>query len=162
MPIAPLQTVNHTINADSLYSIITMYVSLFVDGVLGGYGAVTPMDTRDSNMFLDKLLAQYPSLKLNRVADCGAGIGRVAKNLLLPRCQVVDLVEQSPRLLAAAPVYLAGAKISEFAPTGDLSNPSSTFQQIGTPAALSLVNRVNLVNVGLQVCPIYKCTGGRI
>mmetsp|Transcript_11862 Transcript_11862/g.23969 ORF Transcript_11862/g.23969 Transcript_11862/m.23969 type:complete len:324 (+) Transcript_11862:64-1035(+) len=120
------------------------------DGVLGGYGAVTPMDTRDSNNFLNTLLSKFPLLRLNRVADCGAGIGRVAKNLLLPRCQVVDLVEQSPRLLAAAPVYLAGAKISEFPPTGDLSDPSSTFRQIGTPEATALVNRVNLVNVGLQ------------
>ena len=75
------------------------------DGVLGGFGALTPMDVRDSNAFIDLLLTLRPGLKLERVADCGAGIGRVTKNLLLPRCGVVDLVEQSPRLIAAAPAY---------------------------------------------------------
>jgi len=75
------------------------------DGVLGGFGALTPMDVRDSNAFLDGISAIRPGLKFDRVADCGAGIGRVTKNLLLPRCGVVDLVEQSPRLIKAAPAY---------------------------------------------------------
>ena len=38
--------------------------------------------------------------------DCGGGIGRVTKNLLLPRFNHVDIVEQSPRLLNAAPGYI--------------------------------------------------------
>lgn len=38
--------------------------------------------------------------------DCGAGIGRVAKNFLLPRSAHVDLVEQSPRLLNASASYI--------------------------------------------------------
>jgi hypothetical protein len=38
--------------------------------------------------------------------DCGAGIGRVSKNLLLPRCRHVDLIEQSPRLLQSSAGYL--------------------------------------------------------
>lgn len=45
----------------------------YTDGVLGGYGSVTPMDTRDSNVFLDKLLAMREGFKLQHVADCGAG-----------------------------------------------------------------------------------------
>jgi protein N-terminal methyltransferase len=40
------------------------------------------------------------------VADCGAGIGRVTKHLLLPEFEHVDLLEQSPRLIAAAPGYI--------------------------------------------------------
>ena len=76
------------------------------DGVLGGYGSLTEMDTRDSNVFLDTLQAKRPTLQFDRVADCGAGIGRVTKNLLLSRFDKVDLVEQSPRLMAAAPGYL--------------------------------------------------------
>jgi hypothetical protein len=39
-------------------------------------------------------------------ADCGAGIGRVSKHLLLPRCEAVHLVEQSPRLLGASAEYI--------------------------------------------------------
>lgn len=76
------------------------------DGVLGGFGAVTPVDIKESNEFLDKILEMRPNLRLNRVADCGAGIGRVSKNFLLHRCSHVDLVEQSPRLLEASANYI--------------------------------------------------------
>jgi len=79
------------------------------DGVLGGYGKLTPMDTRDSNKFLSAVKAKRPELQFDVAADCGAGIGRVAKNLLIPRFNMVHLVEQSPRLLAAAPKYIGPA-----------------------------------------------------
>lgn len=46
------------------------------DGVLQGYGKLTPMDVRDSNIFLDQLSLKYPLLQFDRVADCGAGIGK--------------------------------------------------------------------------------------
>ena len=64
------------------------------DGVLQGYGVLTPLDARDSNLFLDCLVAKHPSMRFDRVADCGAGIGRVTKHLLLSRFGLVDLVEQ--------------------------------------------------------------------
>ena len=76
------------------------------DGVLGGYGALTPSDTRGSNAFLDKVKEMRPELRFDIAVDAGAGIGRVTKNLLLPRFNAVHLVEQSPRLLAAAPEYI--------------------------------------------------------
>ncbi len=76
------------------------------DGVLGGYGKLTPLDVRDSNMFLDNLSKMFTELKFNVAADCGAGIGRVSKHLLCHRFQHVHLIEQSPRLLAAAPGYI--------------------------------------------------------
>ena len=37
-------------------------------GVLGGFGSVTPVDVKESNQFLDKVLELRPSLQLNRVA----------------------------------------------------------------------------------------------
>lgn len=73
-----------------------------LDGVLGGYGALTEMDVRDSNRLLDSI----PGLTFDVACDCGAGIGRVTKNFLLPRYARVDLVEQSRRLLNAAPRYI--------------------------------------------------------
>lgn len=76
------------------------------NGVLQGFGFLTEPDVRDSNLFLNNLLALRPNLKLNRVADCGAGIGRVTKHFLLSRFQHVDLVEQSPRLLLASKDYI--------------------------------------------------------
>jgi protein N-terminal methyltransferase len=76
------------------------------DGVLGGYGRITPEDVKGSNLFLDKLAALRPSLSFDRAGDCGAGIGRVTKHLLLHRFNHVDIIEQSPRLTAAAPEYI--------------------------------------------------------
>ena len=37
-------------------------------GVLGGFGVVTPVDIKESNEFLDKVLELRPQLQLNRVA----------------------------------------------------------------------------------------------
>ena len=76
------------------------------DGVLGGYGSLTPVDVRDSNKLFDELKQLRPTLQYNIAADCGAGIGRVTKHLLLPRFNHVDLIEQSPRLSSATPKYL--------------------------------------------------------
>ena len=64
------------------------------------------MDTKGSNTFLDNIKAKYPALQFDRVADCGAGIGRVSRHLLLPRFKHVDLVEQSPRLAASSAEYI--------------------------------------------------------
>ena len=131
------------------------------------------MDTRDSNRFLDLLLKKFPGFNLDRVADCGAGIGRVARNLLLPRCGRVDLVEQSPRLLHAAPAYLSHASVMvpqfHLPPDsngsggdggGDKMNQvNEVLRRIGSAEALALVNRVGLLNVGLQVsvCSVFVC-----
>lgn len=82
------------------------YCNCTDDGVLGGYGKLTPMDVIGSNKFLDQILAIRPSLKFHRAADCGAGIGRVTKHFLLSRFEHVDLVEQSPRLLASSIDYI--------------------------------------------------------
>ena len=38
--------------------------------------------------------------------DCGAGIGRVSKRLLLPLFERVDLVEQNPEFLERAKTYI--------------------------------------------------------
>lgn len=99
------------------------------DGVLGGYGKLTPADVIGSNAFMDQLKSMNPSLQFQRAADCGAGIGRVTKNFLLSRFQHVDLVEQSPRLLEGAPAYIGpeSSRVSlvlsglqTFTPTGPI------------------------------------------
>ena len=76
------------------------------DGVLQGYGKLTPTDTVGSNLFLDTVLGIRPEMKLDVAADGGAGIGRVTKHFLMTRFQKVHLVEVSPRLLASAPEYI--------------------------------------------------------
>ncbi len=43
----------------------------YSDGVLGGYGKLTPQDSLDSNLLLDELAAKFPDLKFDIAADCG-------------------------------------------------------------------------------------------
>ncbi|XP_063364318.1 N-terminal Xaa-Pro-Lys N-methyltransferase 1-like [Cydia amplana] len=73
-----------------------------IDGVLGGYAHISDIDIKGSKAFLNDILAlkNAPGTKL--ALDCGAGIGRIAQNLLIPRFGKVDLVEQEERFLAAA------------------------------------------------------------
>lgn len=53
------------------------------------------------------LFFSYASLLLFKLfTDCGAGIGRVTKNLLLPLFDTVDMVEQNPAFLQKAKDYL--------------------------------------------------------
>jgi hypothetical protein len=86
---------------------LLLQISFSLDGVLGGaFAYLTPVDVRDSNSFLDKLQAVYPAIRFDHVVDCGAGIGRITKNLLLPRSTTITLVDQNPRMLNASPSYI--------------------------------------------------------
>ncbi|EDW01872.1 alpha N-terminal protein methyltransferase 1 [Drosophila grimshawi] len=61
-----------------------------VNGMLGGLGYINAIDIQGSKIFLREL--KVPGKKL--ALDCGAGIGRVSRNLLMPLFETVDLVEQ--------------------------------------------------------------------
>ncbi|XP_064542517.1 alpha N-terminal protein methyltransferase 1 [Drosophila montana] len=61
-----------------------------VNGMLGGLGYINAIDIQGSKIFLREL--KVPGKKL--ALDCGAGIGRVSCNLLIPLFETVDLVEQ--------------------------------------------------------------------
>jgi protein N-terminal methyltransferase len=80
-----------------------------LDGVLGGFASITDVDLAGSKRFLDTVMLKRANLNWPDGAgcECGAGIGRVSKGLLLPlgvrRC---DLVESSKRLLSVAPGYI--------------------------------------------------------
>ncbi|KAF3909735.1 hypothetical protein AA313_de0209502 [Arthrobotrys entomopaga] len=66
-----------------------------VDGMLGGYPQVSRTDLQTSSNFLAKLKPQMPVPEdgVKRGADCGAGIGRITKGLLLKHLDTVDVVE---------------------------------------------------------------------
>lgn len=76
------------------------------DGVLGGFAHVSPADGRDSSAFIASVHKLRPQWRAGTAVDCGAGIGRVSKMLLLPMFEHVDLVEQSERLLRGARAYI--------------------------------------------------------
>mmetsp|Transcript_69628 Transcript_69628/g.115673 ORF Transcript_69628/g.115673 Transcript_69628/m.115673 type:complete len:376 (-) Transcript_69628:144-1271(-) len=82
----------------------------------GGYGGsieqamvgdgTSEDDIANSSRFLDRLIAER--LEGVRIAalDAGAGVGRVARQVLLPRCASVHLLEASPIWSARSRVYL--------------------------------------------------------
>eukprot|EP00873_Tetraselmis_striata_P039931 jgi/Tetstr1/460195/TSEL_005510.t1 len=82
------------------------------DGVLGGYGHVSPVEVRDSAAFLKKVFpgplkeAKEGKRQL-RCVDCGAGVGRVSAELLLHHFHEVDLLEPVDKLLKKAEATLS-------------------------------------------------------
>ncbi|KAL3932200.1 MAG: hypothetical protein SGPRY_000798 [Prymnesium sp.] len=76
------------------------------DGVLGGYGEIDERDATASLAFArswNHTHDGYNGFARGSVAlDCGAGIGRVSKRVLLHLCERVELVEVSQPLLAQA------------------------------------------------------------
>lgn len=77
-----------------------------IDGVLGGFGHISETDIDGSKSFLDEILAfkNPPATKI--ALDCGAGIGRVSKYVLIPRFEKVDLVDQDEKFLTNAKEFI--------------------------------------------------------
>ncbi|XP_015607809.1 alpha N-terminal protein methyltransferase 1 [Cephus cinctus] len=91
-----------------------------VDGMLGGFGFISHTDIEGSELFLRSLFKLNRAPQKNRALDCGAGIGRITKNLLVKHFKQVDLVEQNPKFLEAAKTYLdtCASKIGTYYPQG--------------------------------------------
>ncbi|KAL2100069.1 hypothetical protein ACEWY4_004463 [Coilia grayii] len=82
-------------------------VSPTVDGMLGGYGSISSIDINGSKKFLQKFIGEGQGKTGTGFAlDCGAGIGRISKRLLLPLFRTVDLVDVTQEFLDKAKVYL--------------------------------------------------------
>jgi protein N-terminal methyltransferase len=91
-----------------------------IDGVLGGFASISDVDLEGSWEFIRQLVQVRPEARTWLVAleesrccracECGAGLGRVVKGLLLsswlPGITHCDLVEPAESLLLAAPEYL--------------------------------------------------------
>ncbi|CAK8691175.1 N-terminal Xaa-Pro-Lys N-methyltransferase 1-like [Clavelina lepadiformis] len=78
-----------------------------VNGMLGGYGHISTVDIRTSKSFLKPFIqGASAKTKTGRALDCGAGIGRVTKHLLLPLFDIVDLVELNKAFLDEAKTYI--------------------------------------------------------
>lgn len=78
-----------------------------VDGMLGGYGSISNLDLNGSKAFLKKFTGEGEGKTGTTCAlDCGAGIGRITKRLLLPLFQTVDLVDVTQEFLDQAKTFL--------------------------------------------------------
>jgi len=92
-----------------------------LDGMLGGFTTITSVDIKASDRFLSKYFESLEkkneflnakskdkevATKTTRALDCGAGIGRVTKHLLMKYFDVVDLLEQNQNFLSESKTYL--------------------------------------------------------
>ncbi|VDL83363.1 unnamed protein product [Nippostrongylus brasiliensis] len=89
-------------NAEEIYKKAEEFwsnASKDIDGMLGGFASLHTPDIRASKTFINKLRAKNFLSGSDCAADCGAGIGRVTKHLLLPLFKNVVMVEPVAELL---------------------------------------------------------------
>lgn len=55
-----------------------------LNGMLGGFAQISVKELQSSRTFLDELYRGRPCPERKMALDCGAGIGRVTKGLLIP------------------------------------------------------------------------------
>lgn len=77
-----------------------------VNGMLGGFSQISAKELQSSKQFLDEIYRTKPCPERKTALDCGAGIGRVTKGLLIPYFESVDMVEQDEHFCTSAPAYI--------------------------------------------------------
>jgi len=89
-------------------------VSATDDGVLGGFGSVSPEDLKASKMFVARVLGRAAKVSQRqgggselRAIDLGAGVGRVVKGLLLSFFDHVAVAEPVSHFVTQARANLA-------------------------------------------------------
>lgn len=87
-----------------------------VNGMLGGYECVSDADINQSQKFLSTFL-DMKKIDNKLAIDCGAGIGRITKNLLLNNFDTVEMCDVSSNFIDAATKYLGpenAARVPKF------------------------------------------------
>ena len=84
-----------------------------VDGMLGGYGRIDEVDTFFSGKVIDEFSKEF-EMKFNRCLDCGAGIGRISKDVFVKRFENCDLVEINPVYVETAKKFIGSEKMKNF------------------------------------------------
>lgn len=100
--------------------------SPFTTNRLGGFATLSDVDLRSSHSFLaqffipKKDLSKLPDAKASeiranqlRALDCGAGIGRITKNVLLKFFNKVDLLDSCENFLKEARNYIGAEEYDE-------------------------------------------------
>ena len=85
-----------------------------VDGVLAGHASLSPADLVCSRVFLEKLARLPEPPSFGYALDCGAGIGRVTKGLLLKKFDTVDLLEPIAKYIEKAKHFVDSPQAKEF------------------------------------------------
>ncbi|GAA48518.1 alpha N-terminal protein methyltransferase 1 [Clonorchis sinensis] len=127
-------------------------VSPTIDGMLGGYSSLNVPDIEDSHAFLD----DYGPNTTAYALDCGSGIGRVTKQLLLPRFNSVDMAELTQAFLDQSEAYIGAedfTRVGERFCTGlqDFIPPRGRYDLVWIQWVLGHLSDVALVGF-LQRC----------
>ncbi|CAF0857933.1 unnamed protein product [Brachionus calyciflorus] len=82
-----------------------------VNGMLGGFDYVSKADIDQSQSFLgsflnNKSVSKYHIGETKLAIDCGAGIGRITKNLLLKNFDYVEMVDVTEGFISEAKNYI--------------------------------------------------------
>lgn len=107
---ADTQTAEEFFKSPGFYKNAQQYWSQIaptIDGMLGGLSVIDSTDVQGSFRFLNELFKMKPAPNTFRALDCGAGVGRVTKNLLIKHFKCVDLVEQDENFVRKASDYLS-------------------------------------------------------
>lgn len=94
------QEENESIAKEAFYTDAKKYWSTIeptVDGMLGGFERLNAADVRGSRDYLHSMFRIKPAPRRRVALDCGAGIGRVTKRVLIPEYDQVDAVEQDKK-----------------------------------------------------------------
>lgn len=127
-----------------------------IDGMLGGFGHISRIDIQGSRLFLQQLFRCKNPPNRNYAVDCGAGIGRISKHLLMNFFNNIDLVEQNPMFLEKAKEYLGPKflpKVGYFYPVGlqDFSPQNNKYDIIWVQWVLGHLTDAHLIRF-LKVC----------
>ncbi|CAG9319869.1 unnamed protein product [Blepharisma stoltei] len=84
-----------------------------LNGVLGGYEIINQPDINTSREFVAFLKTSH-AMAGRRALDCGCGIGRVTKFLLLNEFETVDLVDQCQKYVDHARTFVDDSRAVNF------------------------------------------------
>ena len=85
--------------------------------MLQGWEAVSGPDIKCSAAFLARYIKDG-KIKPEKVIDCGGGIGRISKELLVNFFDKVDIVDQAPNLIATAKETITNPRMRNFYVSG--------------------------------------------
>eukprot|EP00123_Amoebidium_parasiticum_P012266 comp21232_c1_seq1/m.28915 comp21232_c1_seq1/g.28915 ORF comp21232_c1_seq1/g.28915 comp21232_c1_seq1/m.28915 type:complete len:246 (-) comp21232_c1_seq1:302-1039(-) len=132
-----------------------------VNGVLGGYAYLSSIDLKSSKTFLKGFLQE--STRPWVAVDCGAGIGRITKGLLLPLFDKVDMVEVCPKFVQKAQETIKDPKMDRFLCMGlqDFVPDGSRYDVIWSQWVLGHLTDADLIAF-FQRCKAGLKAGGHI
>jgi len=100
-------------NSNNYWNNVTQDVS----GMLQGLEGVSDPDLKFSSEVLDKYIKEG-KLKAGKVLDCGGGVGRISKGLLINFFETVDIVDQAPNLIAKAKESIKSSRMRNYFVSG--------------------------------------------